>query len=514
MSTTEFFITSGSAQFGFNHRCMACSEGKANYNIDKLSDNNRFAHLSYCIGRNMNPPSFAATSVNPATGGLIEAFRDHTAFEVEQILEGAQTGFATWRKESVEGRAIVLARMAAALRQNAHRYATSITNEMGKPIGEALAEIEKCAAHCDWYAQNGSQLLADKPLPVPAGLAYASYLPLGVVLGVMPWNFPFWQVLRAAVPIILSGNCFVLKHARNVMRSAFNILEAWRDSDLPDGVFSVINVPDPQVAGIIADPRIVAVSVTAGARTGAIVGGQASSCLKKSVLELGGADAFIVLQSADLDRAAAAGVKARFQNNGQVCIAAKRFLLEESIAEEFTERFLEKLSALKLGDPTDPATQLGPMARADLRTELDRQIAASRHLGAELLTGGEAVRGRGFYYQPTVLHGVEPGMPVFEEETFGPCAAMITIKDADEAVLFANQSQYGLSSSLWTEDVSLAQKIARRIEAGGVFINSFSASDPRVPIGGVKRSGYGRELAEFGIAEFVNVQTVWLNRPC
>ncbi len=436
----------------------------------------------------INDSHFATASIDPSTGDLIELFPDQMREDIERTLAGAETAFSHWRRDRVESRSAVLLQMGKTLRANAQRYASAITREMGKPIGEALAEVEKCARQCDWYAENGSQLLADLPLNVETGTAYISHLPLGVILGVMPWNFPFWQVLRAAVPIILSGNCFILKHARNVTRCALNIQAAWLESGLPEGVFSILNIPDQQVGDVIADSRIAAVTVTAGTRAGSVVGGSASAHLKKTVLELGGSDAFIVLRGADLKRAAAATVKSRFQNNGQVCIAAKRFLLEEKIADEFTARFLDGVSALKMGDPMESATQLGPMARADLRTELHKQIEASRTLGADLIMGGAPVEGRGFYYEPTVLTRVKPGMPAFDEETFGPCAALTVVRDAEEAIALANQSQYGLSGSLWTEDYGLAREMARRFETGGVFINGFSASDPRVPIGGVKRS--------------------------
>jgi len=356
-------------------------------------------------------------------------------------------------------------------------------------------------------------MLVDKMAEVTSGTAYHSYLPLGPVLGVMPWNFPLWQVLRAAVPIILAGNGFVLKPARNVMRSAFNIEDAWRASGLPEGVFTVLNIAQDDVAAVIADRRIAAVTVTAGVKAGAAVAAQAGSLLKKTVLELGGSDPFIVLKDADIERAVAAGIKARFQNNGQVCIAAKRFILEEPIAKTFTECFVAAVRALKLGDPMQSDTQLGPMARGDLRSELHQQIDASRRDGARILTGGGGPSdGKGYFFPPTVLDKVEPGMAVFDQETFGPCAALTTVCDLDQAVLLANQSHYGLSGNIWCNDLDVAAQTARRLETGGVFINGFSSSDPRVPIGGVKMSGYGRELSTFGVTEFTNVQTVWRDR--
>jgi len=455
----------------------------------------------------------AAISINPYDGSLIESFPNQEPAEIEQRLAAASLAFKSWRQTSLGVRADILHGMSLTLQLRAEEFAETITREMGKTLAEARAEVQKCAMHCDWYATNGPAMLADRPAEVASGTAHVSHLPLGLVLGVMPWNFPLWQVLRAAVPIIMAGNGFVLKPARNVMRSAFNIEDAWRASGLPDGIFTVLNIAQDDVAAVIADRRIAAVTVTAGVKAGAAVAAQAGSLLKKSVLELGGSDPFIVLKDADIEKAVAAGVKARFQNNGQVCIAAKRFLLEAPIAKTFTDCFVAAVQALKLGAPMQADTQLGPMARGDLRSELQQQIENSRHMGAHVLTGGGAPpNGKGYFFPPTVLDNVAPGMAVFDQETFGPCAALTTVRDLDEAVALANQSQYGLSGNIWCNDIDLATKTARRLETGGVFINGFSSSDPRVPIGGVKMSGYGRELSTFGLTEFSNVQTVWRDR--
>lgn len=453
-----------------------------------------------------------ARSINPANEETIETFADLSNGELEQRIDAAQKAFRAWRHVPLVERSESLRKMGATLRRQVGTISKAITLEMGKTLGEAEAEVLKCAGQCDWYAEHGAAMLADKPAQVESGSAHISYLPLGVILGVMPWNFPLWQAMRAAVPIMLAGNAFLLKPARNVLRSAFNLEEAWRESGLPEGLFSTLNIPQEKVAGVVADRRVAGVTVTAGLRAGAAVAAQAGALIKKSVLELGGADAFIVLRDADIGRAVASAVKARFQNNGQVCIAAKRFILEKAIAEEFTGRFVAEVRALNIGDPIDRATRLGPMARGDLRDSLHKQIKASEAAGARLLLGGNQVGSKGYFYQATVLDNVAPGMPVFDEETFGPCAALTVVENLDEAVALANRSDYGLSSNLWTEDLERANKVARLLEAGGVFINGFSASDPRVPIGGVKLSGYGRELHSFGVTEFTNVQTVWRDR--
>ncbi|GEP12026.1 NAD-dependent succinate-semialdehyde dehydrogenase [Methylobacterium gnaphalii] len=454
-----------------------------------------------------------AQSISPVDGTLIETFDDHSPSEVERRLSAAQGGFDAWRRRSVEERADVVAALGAFLERHRDRLAAHITAEMGKTIKEATAEIDKCAATCRWYAEHGPAMLRDRVAPVDQGRAMVAQRPIGVILGVMPWNFPFWQVLRAAIPIILSGNGYVLKHARNVMRCAFELEVAWTESGLPSGVFTVVNVDQGMTAKILADARIAAVTLTGSARAGAAVASLAGANLKKSVLELGGSDPFVVLEGADLKKAAAAGAKARFQNAGQVCIAAKRFIVEASIADAFTEHLIDATRALNVGDPTVSSTDLGPMARRDLRTELQGQIERSIAAGARPLLGGHEVEGAGNFHEPTILAGVLPGMAAFDEETFGPCAAITEARDTDHAIALANLSSYGLSASLWTEDSSTGAAFADRFECGGVFLNGFPTSDPRIPIGGVKQSGYGRELSHYGITEFVNAQTVWRDRP-
>lgn len=453
-----------------------------------------------------------AESRNPATGVLIErfAFMDHAA--VEAALDASDRAFSSWRETPAGDRAAVLARFAAVLRDRQETLAATMTAEMGKTLAEARGEVAKCATVAEWYAEHGPALLVDEAAAVDEAQAYVSYLPTGVILAIMPWNFPLWQALRAAVPILMGGNGFLLKPAPNVMRCSLMLREAWEQAGPPEGLFSIINADNDAVARIIDDRRITGVTLTGSPRAGAAIAALAGRALKRSVLELGGSDPFIVLADADLDAAVAAGIKARFTNCGQVCIAAKRFLLEAPIARAFTERFVEAARALVVGDPTQPEARMGPMARNDLRAELHGQVQASIGQGARCLLGGRIPDGAGNFYAATVLDGAAPGMTAFDAETFGPVAAISVARDAEHAVALANASEFGLSGNLWTADLDRARMLARRLQTGGVFINGFTASDPRVPIGGVRRSGYGRELSYFGTREFLNAQTVWI-RP-
>ena len=453
-----------------------------------------------------------SVSRDPATGALIAERPFLADAALAPLLDRAQAGFARWSAASLAQRAAVLRAMAAALRQRSEAMAAMATAEMGKPLREMRAEVEKCAHLCEWYAEHGPRLLADEPTEVPDGKAWVSYLPLGVVLGVMPWNFPYWQAMRAAVPILMGGNAFLLKPAENVVGCAELLDEAWRTAGLPEDAFVAAHLTREQSGRAIADPRIAAVTVTGSVGAGRTIAGQAGQAIKKVVLELGGSDPFIVLADADVEKAAEIAVAARFQNAGQVCIAAKRMIVEEAVLARFTDAFVERTRALVVGDGRDEATQVGPMARLDLLEQLHRQVTDSVAAGAKVLLGGQRLDREGFFYAPTVLAGVKPGMPVFDEETFGPVAAIIAARDADHAVALANQSDYGLSGNLWTGDVARGKRLARRLATGGVFINGWSASDPRVPIGGVKHSGFGRELSHFGLREFVNAQTVWVDR--
>jgi acyl-CoA reductase-like NAD-dependent aldehyde dehydrogenase len=450
------------------------------------------------------------TSINPVNGETLSSWPYADAAHVETTVERAYRASTSWRGLGPARRALFLRAVAGVLRTNKERLARTITLEMGKPIAEAGAEVEKSAWNCEYVAEHGPGWLADEMVATQAQASYVAYLPLGVVLSILPWNFPVWQIFRAAAAALVAGNTFLLKHAPNVQGCATLVTELMQTAGLPAGVFQNLHVPVPAIGTLIADRRVAAVTVTGSPRAGAAVAAQAGAACKKSVLELGGSDAFIVLADADLDAAVAAGVRARFTNCGQVCLAAKRFIVEASIAGDFTARFAAAAAALKRGDPLQPGTQLGPMARADLREQLDAQVQQSLQAGARLDTGGQRVAGAGWYYEPTVLSGVTPAMPVVAEETFGPVAAILPVRDTESAIAMANDSLYGLSAMLWTRDTHRARTLARQLEVGGVFINSVTASDPRLPVGGVKLSGYGRELGRTGMLELCNAQTVWV----
>jgi succinate-semialdehyde dehydrogenase len=451
-----------------------------------------------------------AVSRNPATDELIATYPYQTPEQVEAVLRATAAAFRVWRDTPMAERVAAYRRLAATLRERSEPLAALITAEMGKTIAAARAEIEKSAATVEWLADHGPAILADEPVEVDGGDAvHVSYLPIGMVLGVMPWNLPIWQVIRASGPIMLSGNAFLLKHAPNVMGSAYALQQVYEAAGFPEGLFANLNTDTAAVATVIEDPRIAAVTLTGSMRAGAAVASIAARALKKSLLELGGSDAFIVLADANLDLAVAASIQARFGNAGQVCLAAKRFILERPIAEAFTRKFVDAARNLAVGDPRDPAIAMGPMARSDLRDELHGQVKQTLAQGASLLLGGHKVEGAGNFYAPTVLTDVAPGMVAFEQETFGPVAAITIADDVEHAIALANTSDYGLGGNLWTADAARAQRIARRLETGGVFINGFSASNPRIPVGGVKKSGYGRELSHFGLREFTNAQAVW-----
>jgi succinate-semialdehyde dehydrogenase/glutarate-semialdehyde dehydrogenase len=449
-------------------------------------------------------------SVNPATEDVLETFEEFSDQQVDAALQSAHDAQRAWRTTSFGERAARIQAVARVLREQKSRLATLATREMGKPIVEAEAEIEKCAWNCDFYAEHAGEFLADEFVPTNASESYVAFEPLGVVLAIMPWNFPFWQVLRFAAPALMAGNGAVLKHASNVPGCAVAIEQIFRTAGLPEGLFRTVLVPGAKVEGLIADPRIQAVTLTGSSEVGELVAGAAGRNLKKQVLELGGSDPFIVLADADLDAASATAVRARNQNNGQSCIAAKRFIVEEPVADEFTQKFAAAVRALRVGDPMQRETNVGPLARGDLRDALEKQVEQSVARGARTIVGGQPVNGKGFFYAPTVLDGVKDDMPAFREETFGPVAAVIRASDPQEAIRLANDTEYGLGAALWTRDIQHAKELARQIEAGSVFINGMVASDPRLPFGGIKRSGYGRELGTYGIKEFVNIQTVWI----
>ena len=429
---------------------------------------------------------------------------------IEAALERGWAVRHGWREAGVGMRAALMRSVAGVLRADKARYAALMTSEMGKPIVEAEAEVEKCAWTAGWIAENAERLLADEPVESTATESYVRFQPLGVILAVMPWNFPFWQAFRAGLPALSAGNVMLLKHSSNVPQAALAIEEVFREAGVPEGVFQTLLIGSAAVEGLIADHRVAGVTLTGSEKAGMTVAEAAGRALKKTVLELGGSDPFVVLADADLDMAATVACRARNQNNGQSCIAAKRFIVEESVADQFEARFAGAVAALKVGNPMDRQNQVGPLARADLVDELERQVRESIRLGARPLVGGNRIHGDGYYYEPTVLANVRPGMPAYDEETFGPVAAVIRVKDADDALRVANDTDFGLGSNIWTSDVVRGKKLAEKVEAGLVFINGMVASDARLPFGGVKRSGYGRELSEYGIKEFTNIQTVWV----
>ncbi len=452
----------------------------------------------------------AIQSVNPATGELLATFEAATPAQIERVLDAAQRAYRSWRGTPFTERATLMRRAAAGLRQQQARLAGVITAEMGKPIAEAEAEIEKCAWNCDFYAEHAERFLATEPRASSASDSYVQFTPLGVVFAIMPWNFPFWQVFRFAAPALMAGNTAILKHASNVPQCALAIEETFRASGFPDGVFRSLLIPGAAATQMIKDPRIVAVTLTGSDAAGRTVAEAAGRVIKKTVLELGGSDPFVVLDDADLPAAVETGIRARYQNAGQSCIAAKRFIVVAPVFDAFQKQFVEGVGRLRVGDPMDRATQVGPLARDDLRDTLVQQVQASVGQGARILAGGTRRAGRGYFFEPTVLSDVTPDMPAACEEVFGPVAAMIRVRNADAAIQVANNSPFGLGANLWTADLRRARRLARDIEAGQVFINGMVSSDPRLPFGGVKASGYGRELSEYGIREFVNIQTVWI----
>ena len=449
-------------------------------------------------------------SINPATEEVLARFEYQTKEQVDAILNRAVTAFRKWKSLNFDLRAQCFLQIASQLRRHKQALAETVTREMGKTISEAEAEVDKCAWVCEYSARNAKTFLRDQPAQTNATETYVSFLPLGVIAAVMPWNFPVWQVFRAAAPALMAGNVFLLKHAPNVLLTAGAIERVFHDAGAPPGLFQNLIIPAEEFDLLIHDRRIAGVTLTGSPAAGAAVAAAAGECIKKSVLELGGSDPFIVLAGADVDAAVEAGLRARYANAGQVCLAPKRFILAAEIADEFERKLSAGVEKLRVGDPMDRHTQMGPLARADLRETLDHQVQATVRAGARVVQGGNPRSGKGYFYEPTILADVTPEMPAFREETFGPVAALIRATGPEHALELANDSEYGLSADLWTRDLTLARDFARRLEVGGVFINGAAASDPRVPIGGIKRSGFGRELAVFGMREWVNVQTVWI----
>lgn len=447
-------------------------------------------------------------TVNPATGKQEKIYAPLTAHELDAKLAQAAAAFQHWRKTSFAERARLMKAVAADLKATAAEYGRLATIEMGKPITQAVGEVEKCAWVCEYFADSAEKHLAPEHIKTENSNSYVRFDPLGVILAVMPWNFPYWQVFRAAAPALMAGNVMVMKHSSNVPQCAAMIERIFEKAGFPPGVFTTLLVEGRETNKVTADERIAAVTLTGSEAAGIQVAETAGRNLKKTVLELGGSDPFIVLEDADIVHVAGIACLARTQNSGQSCIAAKRFIVVEKVADAFTKAFVNHMERLKVGDPLHKDTQVGPLARKDLVTELDRQVQESVKKGAKLLTGGKAVDGPGHYYQPTVLTNVKKGMPAYGEELFGPAASVIVVKDAEEAIHVANDTRFGLGSSIWTKNIQKAEEMAAKIEAGAVFINDFVKSDPRMPFGGIKKSGYGRELGEYGIKEFVNIKTV------
>jgi succinate-semialdehyde dehydrogenase/glutarate-semialdehyde dehydrogenase len=449
-------------------------------------------------------------TINPATGETLETFQPLSNSEIEQKLELAVTTFRSERKTPFAERARRMLKAAQILERDKEKFAHLMTLEMGKPYKAAVAEALKCTTACRYYAENAEQILADEVIETGAKKAFIRYRPIGPILAVMPWNFPFWQVIRFAAPALMAGNVGLLKHASNVPQCALAIERIFLEAGFPAGAFQTLLIGSPQVDAILNDPRVVAATLTGSEQAGIEVGIAAAKRIKKVVLELGGSDPFIVMPSADLDSAVATAVEARVINNGQSCIAAKRFIIHESIAADFEKKFVTRMKNLRIGDPFDEKTELGPLATASAVKDLDADVQKSIKAGAKLLTGGHKLELPGNYYAPTVLTDIPKESPAYREEFFGPVASLFRVKDIDEAIRLANDSRFGLGASAWTADDRERERFINELESGMVFINKMVASDARIPFGGVKSSGHGRELSANGIREFMNIKTVWI----
>jgi succinate-semialdehyde dehydrogenase/glutarate-semialdehyde dehydrogenase len=447
-------------------------------------------------------------TINPATGKTIRTFESFSTVRVSECLDRAAAAYRTHRRTSFSERARQMQKAASILEAECRELGRLMTLEMGKPIGAAIAEAEKCATACRYYAENAERFLADQPVKMEGGKSWVAFQPIGVVLAIMPWNFPFWQVFRFAAPALMAGNAGILKHASNVPQCALAIEDVFRRAGFADGLFQTLLIGSDLVEGIVADKRIAAVTLTGSEEAGRSVAAAAGRNLKKSVMELGGSDPFVVMPSADLEQAASTAVTARMINNGQSCIAAKRFIIHETIYDEFLKRFVAGVSAIRVGDPMDQETQLGPLATEAIRAGLDNQVRASVIAGARIATGGKTLEGEGYFYAPTVLTDIPADSPAAQDELFGPVASVFKAKDLADTIRIANGTSFGLGASVWTRDAAERNRFVAEIESGLLFINGMVASDPRLPFGGVKNSGFGRELGEFGIREFVNTKSV------
>ena len=450
-------------------------------------------------------------SINPANGKLVQSYLEHSDETIERRLTATHDAYRNWRYTQFNERAKHLRGAASIMRTRKEEYGKLMALEMGKPLAQGIAEAEKCAWVCEYYAENAEQFLSPELISTDATKSFVTFQPLGILLAIMPWNFPFWQVFRAAAPALVAGNAVVLKHASNVSGCALEIERVFRDAGLPDGLFKTFLLKSYRVSTLIEHPLVKAVTITGSTSAGKAVAAKAGEMLKKSVLELGGSDAYVVLEDANLEETVSTCVTSRLINNGQSCIAAKRFIVVDSLKKKFEEMYVEKMKEQKLGDPLDLTVTVGPMARHDLRDELHAQVRRSIEAGATLLCGGEVPDNAGAFYPATVLTNVKKGMPAYDEELFGPVAAIIAAKNEAGAIRIANDSVFGLGAAVFTADVKRGEKIAaEELEAGSCFVNAFVKSDPRLPFGGIKESGYGRELSVFGIREFVNVKTVWV----
>ncbi|PZO44159.1 MAG: NADP-dependent succinic semialdehyde dehydrogenase [Pseudanabaena frigida] len=452
----------------------------------------------------------AIASINPVTGEVLKTFTPLTESELEHKLALADRTFATYKQTSFTDRAQWLNQAANILEARKAEFGIIMTLEMGKTLKSAIAEVEKCAHLCRFYAEHAPAFLADTPAITDASRTLIRYQPMGIILAVMPWNFPFWQVFRFAVPCLMAGNVGLLKHASNVPQCALAIAEIFHLAGVPEGAFQTLLIGADRVANLVADVRVKAATLTGSEPAGQSLAAIAGHHLKKVVLELGGSDPFIVLKSADLELAVSTAVTARVMNNGQTCIAAKRFIIEEAIADQFTEKFVEKFKALKVGDPMQSDTDVGPLATPQILAELDLQVKATVDAGAKVLAGGYRLPEKGNFYAPTILADIPLGAPPYQEEFFGPVASVFRVKNLAEAIALANSTSFGLGASVWTNDLQEQELAIEQIEAGAVFVNGMVKSDPRVPFGGIKRSGYGRELGIEGIREFVNIKTIWI----
>ena len=452
----------------------------------------------------------AIETINPANEKTVKTFKPFSKKEINKIIKNVNNDYAEWKKTSFNKRKTLMLKAATILRNKKNKYAKILTLEMGKPITQAIAEVEKCAWVLEYYARNTKSILSKKIIKTDASESYVQFDPIGIVLAVMPWNFPFWQVFRFAAPALMAGNAAILKHASNVPMSALAIEEIFQKAGFPKNIFRTLLITGNQVENVIENPLVKATTLTGSEYAGSMVASKSGKMLKKSVMELGGSDPFIILKDADLELATTTAVTARMLNNGQSCIAAKRFIVVEKVYDKFIKLFKEKMEAIVVGNPMKKETQLGPIARKDLLLELHEQVLLSEKKGAKILLGGKILKRKGYYYPATILTNVKKGMPAYDQELFGPVASVIKVKNEEEAIFVANDTQFGLGASLWTNNLKQAKKLTAQIDSGSVFINGMVKSDPRLPFGGIKLSGYGRELSHYGIKEFVNIKTVWI----